>query len=141
MNVNLLAPMALALSTSFLGMEGAQFIVRGLTPPTITGTASYGPPVRAGDVVLVPWTIDKTQDCPGVNGRVWDGADGFHLSEPQMTTGLKATDGPKEFKIQTDIPRAAPPGALSLRIVGHFDCPNEPREHFALGPVEFTVFP
>ena len=141
MNIQLLAPLALVLSMSSVGLEGAKVVVREISERTITGHATYARPVRAGDTVLVSWIIDKRRECPGESGRVWAGVEGFHLSEVHRPTGLNKTDGPQEFMIPTAIPETAPVGELSMKIVGHFDCPNEQREHFTLGPVEFLVLP
>ena len=140
MNVNFGAPVALLMSLALTGFESVQAIVLIATPPTITGRASYEPPVRAGDTVLVHWTISKRRECPGENARIWDGPDGYHLAEVQRPAALGKTDGAQEFSIPTRIPDTAPPGDLSMKIIGHFDCPNEPRENFTLGPVKFTVF-
>ena len=105
--------------------------------PLVTGWAIYESPVSAGGVVSIPWAISKRTTCPGLSSRAWAGENGFTLSEPMRATALPKGDG--VYQVQTAIPELAVNGPLSLSIVGFFDCPNEPRQHFTLGPVELTV--
>lgn len=109
------------------------------TPPPIEGVGIYGAPVHPGETVLVEWSLIKRTGCDGVNARVWDGADGFHLSEPLRPTGV-SPGGERQIKasIPTEIPDTAPSGKLTLRIVGTY-CPDTDPTPFTLGPVVFEV--
>lgn len=106
-------------------------------PDPITGFASYSEPVRAGEIVLVDWEIEKRTDCPGETSRIWQGQQNFHLTEPQQITSLPK--GKISPSIQTKIPELAPSGELLLFIGGYYQCTGSARVSFRLGPVEFKV--
>lgn len=107
------------------------------TPPAISGSAVYSEPVRAGETVLIPWTITKRVDCPGASSRVWNGRDGFQLSETQQSASLPVGEDMR-FNIQTLIPTLSPSGPLTLEIIGYYECDGE-RRPFTLGPVLLEV--
>lgn len=139
MNIHLGAPFAAVISLSWLGFVGFDTVESGLREPTISGWAEYTAPVRPGQTVMIDWHIDKREKCRGENGRIWDGAGGYHLSEQHRENGLRATDGEEVFPIPTEVPWTAPDGELRLTISGYNDCPNREREYFTLGPVVLTV--
>lgn len=119
------------------GINVAADLREANTPPAISGYAVYSEPVRAGEAVLIPWTITKRVDCPGASSRVWNGQGGFHLSEVQQSTSLPVGEDMR-FDIQTHIPSLAPVGPLVLEIIGFYDCDDE-RKSFTLGPVLLEV--
>lgn len=135
----MLVPVAAITSMVSALIGGGTLISQRVAEPPVIASASYDKPVMPGETILLGWTIDKRLDCGGQNSRVWDGQDGFHLSEPLMAAGLGKTDGPKKFVIPTKVPRRAPPGALTLSIVGSYDCPGLKPIPFRLGPVNLTV--
>jgi len=145
MNLENLVPVAIAglvaLQVSTTAFNGAQVLIRVAGPPPIEGQAVAPPVVSPGDEVLVRWTIVKRVDCPGTNSRVWDGENGFHLTEPARPTALPVTQEPQEYPIQTQIPSLAPSGELHLSIVGAYQCPGSEAIPFTLGPATMTVAP
>ena len=130
---------AVVLSLANLVYSGNVALLGYVAPPMIEGMAVAPETVRAGETVLVDWTIIKRTGCSGFNGRVWDGADHFHLSEPYRPTGLPRTDTPQKYRIETTIPAMAPPGPLTLWIEGEYTCTGRPAIPFRLGPVVMAV--
>lgn len=127
--------MAATLAAGLSGMEMVETIT---SPPLITGAASYSAPVTPGEEVIVPWIITKTTDCPGYASRVWSGADGFFLSEPIKATAIPIVES-RSFNIPTYIPDMLPSGRADLSIKGHFQCEDEPKRFFTLGPIPLEV--
>ena len=125
---------ALAFSTAIT----ADTIVQVTKRPMIQAEGSYHRAVAPGETILIPWRVSKAADCPGNAGRVWSGAQGFHLAEPLKPAAIPTTDSWRLFRIETTIPALAPEGPLQLRIVGTYTCP-EGRFDFTLGPVVLTV--
>lgn len=140
---NSVANLVITGATAFALVSGAtevaQITLDKVTPPPIEGQAVMPDSAVAGQDVLVKWVITKRTACPGENSRVWDGEDGFHLTERVRATGLPATGVPKEYNIQTRIPEYAPIGLLSLRIHGWYQCPGAERVPFDLGPAYTTI--
>lgn len=136
---NAILPLAAALVLS----DGAHGFISAYieknSPPPIEGTAIAPEFVQAGETVLIDWEIIKRTDCPGVNTRVWQGSNGFYLSEPRGATTLPVTSAPKLYSIQTAIPVLAPPGPLSLSIEGTYRCRHDGEHTFTLGPVVMEV--
>jgi hypothetical protein len=118
-------------------VSGRDAVVSVLTPPLIEGAGAVESPVRPGENVLVTWSIDKRTDCPGLTSRVWHGEEGFQLTEPVQITALPK--GQAIYHIQTLVPTMAPPGHLTLKIKGHFECPGAAPVAFALAPVHMEV--
>lgn len=139
-NGDFIFPAACGLSWALTAITGVSVVSDYILPDPIAGQGVYvGGPVSPDTNVIVNWTIDKRTTCPGQTARVWEGVDGFHISEALKPTGLPLTDGPKEFHIPTSIPELAPDGDLSLTIKGYYQCDNSQKEWFELGPVVFTV--
>jgi hypothetical protein len=135
-----LAALGGSLSIALALGSGAEVVSVLTTPAPITATARVIPyQSAAGDVVTLTWDIQKNVDCPGYSARVWDGESGFHMSEAVRPTSLPKGQG--IYKIPTEIPAMAPVGILTLRIVGHFDCPSATRSHFVIGPVNLEIKP
>ena len=134
MNIDLASPFTGILSVSVLAFSAMTSLVSYVAGPTISGSAEYSQPVRAGETVLVKWTFHKTGPCPGENSRVWTGERGFHVTEATKRNSLPITDKPFTPVIPTKIPDRAPPGKLTLAIKG--ECGTLP---FTLGPVTFNV--
>ena len=129
----------LAVSATLTALvTGADVATDILSPPIIEGSGSYDAPVVAGTTEIVDWFITKRTDCPGYSSRVWTGQNGFFLSEPVQATAIPIGVA-REYKIPTAFPSMAPAGKLDLMIKGHFECENQPRDHFTLGPVVFNV--
>lgn len=106
----------------------------------VEGTAVYEGTVRPGQFVLVEWSITKRTECIGMNARVWDGENTFHLTEPAMPNSLPVSNDPITATIPTRIPEYAPPGKLTLRIVGSCEVDGMKPLPFVLGPIEFEVY-
>jgi hypothetical protein len=109
-----------------------------LAPAQIEGAGFYNQTTVPGETIVVEWIITKRTDCPGYSSRVWSGADGFFLSEHVQATAIPVSTR-RAYKIPTTLPSMAPAGKLDLMIKGHFECENQPRDHFTLGPVVFNV--
>ena len=122
------------------GVNGFDIYKVKTAPPVIEGHAVYADPVRAGDEMPILWSIRKTTTCPGTLARVWVGVDGFRLAEQTRPAALPETDYFVNYNIQTHIPSLAPPGELSLSIMGQYECDGNQRR-FTLGPVALTVVP
>ena len=122
--------------TGFTGVKG---VASTVIPPAIEGGGYLPEYVTPGDLVLATWTLHKRTDCPGENSRVWNGAGGFHITEPTRPTTLPITATPETYPIPTEIPELAPIGELSLSIVGWYQCPGAAREAFEIGPLTTTV--
>lgn len=122
-----------------LGVSAVKVPLDKMTPPAVEGSAVVAMPVRPGQTINVPWQITKRVSCNGVSGRVWDGEDGFSMTEPLRPTSLPAEDRPVTYNIQTTIPELAPAGALNLRVAGYFDCPGGNRIWWEIGPVQMVV--
>lgn len=133
------AYLAAALSGSLAIFNGGQVALRSLTPPPIEGFAFAPDTVKAGEDVLVYWTIIKRTDCPGENARVFQGEGGFLHRDPLGETRLPQSDTPNRYAIQTSIPNDAPIGDLSLSIEGFYQCQNAEKRPFVLGPVRMQV--
>lgn len=119
--------------------EGYFAYERLTTPPPIEGSAVAPEHVRAGETVPVVWSILKRTECPGENGRIWRGENGFFVSEMMRVSGLPVTDEFVQYTIPTTIPDFAPVGPLELEISGFNQCSGQERETFTLGPVFMTV--
>lgn len=134
-----LLPSVTVVMFSVQGVEVSRVFLDGRLPPPIDGVGHVSGPVSPGEDVLVNWSIIKRIDCEGTNGRVWDGEDGFHLSEQNMPTGLPVSHVARDYKIQTKIPEYAPPGELLLTIRGQYSCPGVSPIDFTIGPVVMEV--
>lgn len=126
-------------SFGMAAIEGVQAVQHTLTGAAITGHGSVSGEASPGERVVVRWVIHKRVDCPGWNSRVWDGPDGFKLTEERMATTLPISEKPKVYDIETKIPELAPPGDLELRIVGEYQCKVGGTHEFALGPVDIRI--
>ncbi|PCJ24100.1 MAG: hypothetical protein COA96_10165 [SAR86 cluster bacterium] len=135
---NLLIPAIAAFSVLSAGWSGVDLYFVKTTPPTIEGYATRVAPVRAGQDIRLEWHITKLTDCPGVASRVWDGEDGFRMTEAQKSTSLPKTKTITKYRFQTRIPNLAPVGELNLSIMGYFDCPDG-KKYWSLGPVTLNV--
>lgn len=135
------AGLALAAVTAWssLSIEATETVLRRSLPPPIEGTGYVEGPVRAGGHAIVHWEIAKRTDCPGSVARVWAGENGFYMVEPLGNTAMPQSPAFVEYNIQTDIPELAPPGAISLTVVGEYTCVGSEPEPFTLGPVEMVV--
>jgi hypothetical protein len=105
--------------------------------PLIEAVANAPDIVAPGDEVIIEWAIVKRTECPGYSSRIWEGENGFHLSEPVQATSLPSGAG--VYDVPTQIPLLTPSGEAKLTIRGHFDCPGEEARYFSLGPVTMTV--
>lgn len=138
-STNLLLVTAFAIQSGTAFYDAGVKFISNAVPAPIEGSAVGPDNVRAGSVAMVTWQIVKRIDCAGFNSRVWDGEDGFHITEALTPTGLPTSDSVRTYVIPTDIPQLAPNGDLSLTIKGFYDCPNARKEHFTLGPVKMNV--
>ena len=131
----------IAVLIQFSSLANTTFAVVGerMFPPPIEGHAYVIEAAPAGETALIAWTITKRTDCPGQNTRVWNGAGGFHLTEPLRPTSLPTSLTPATYTIPTPVPDYAPPGTLHLTIEGFYQCVGGPRTNFTLGPVTLTV--
>jgi len=118
---------------------GGQVALVHLAPPQIEGKGRVAGPVSPGSIVAVDWTIIKRTNCPGVNARVWQGQNGFHLTEEFRPAALPQTTNPTSYRIETRVPDLAPPGDLSMTIEGVYQCPGGAKFSFSLGPVNMVV--
>lgn len=110
------------------------------TPPGISGAGISHEDVRAGDETIIEWTLTKEVDCKGTSSRVWRGENGFYIVEPRKITALPMNEEPVVYSIETTIPELAPVGALTLEIVGEYDCGGVlGKREFSLGPVHINV--
>lgn len=131
---------AMAVTSALLMLQsGYEAAITLTNAGKVTGAGVLSEPVRAGDEALVEWVIHKQTDCPGWNSRVWNGQNGFHLTEEKMPTTLPRTSSAREYIIPTKVPGYAPPGELSLTIVGEYICPGHDPYPFNLGPVSIEV--
>jgi hypothetical protein len=135
--------LAVIFSTSITVVDTATALLRNRGPAPIEGVAAADVgKVYPGQVVLVQWDILKRIDCGGENGRVWNGQNGFHVSEALMPTGLPQSAEAKTYIVPTRIPAGAPAGPLSFEIRGTFTCPGSDPIEFRLptgGPYVFEV--
>lgn len=137
MNMGLL--MAGSVAWSGVMVESAGLFLSATTPPPIEGSGVVqGTPIP-GSPVLVEWSIVKRTDCPGKNSRVWDGQNGFHLTEELRATGLPTSEERRLYEIQTAVPAMAPPGDMTLTIRGYYLCPGASEVWFKMGPVEMEI--
>jgi len=126
-----------SLITISAGIEGVETAKTVFSPPIIDAVAIAPGQVSAGDEIVIEWDIIKRTSCPGYSSRVWEGANGFHLSEPVQAASIP--EGRGVYSIPTLIPHLAPAGDLRLSIKGHFDCDGREPEYFRLGPVTMTI--
>ena len=131
--------MAGSLAWGNVMVEGAAAYLHATTPPPIEGQGAVKGIPMPGQPVLVEWSIVKRTDCPGKNSRVWDGQNGFHLTEELRATGLPTSDEPKIYEIETAVPSMAPPGNMTLTIQGFYLCPGASEVWFKMGPVEMEI--
>lgn len=131
-------PMAVVASFTMVAFEGVGTLSSVFTGPMIEGEGQYSDPVRPGEIVLIEWDIWKKTQCGGHNARVWSGENGFTVIEPTMPNTLPASEEPRSYQVQTQIPELAPPGRLELSIRGDFRCSYGTQE-FTLGPVILSV--
>lgn len=131
----------MAISLATFGVQAVRIPLERMMPPPIEGSAEVAEPVRAGQIITVPWTITKRIKCQGATGRVWTGADGFSMTEPLRPASLPALNHPANYSIETQIPFLAPVGPLELRVSGYFECPRQDRIWWEIGPVAMEVIP
>lgn len=128
---------AAALSFGIAGANLRQWYENYNRLPPISGTGKALAVAHAGEQLPILWDLVKETDCPGYSGRVFEGPNGFYVSEPVQSNGLPR--GEIKKIIHTDIPAFAPVGEIRMYIKGHYDCPNEDPQYFTLGPVLITV--
>ena len=131
------APVVALVSVAAATVSVVSVVQEAAKAPPIVGYAEYSLPVRADEVAMLKWNITKNTDCEGVLGRVWQGEDGFYLSEVQRASGLPEGDG--TYFIPTEIPDGVPAGDLELSIKGFYQCDNNDPDYFTLGPVSLEV--
>ena len=136
--INYIFAGAAGLSITFSVNDVAHEVIGAATPPPIEGSATIPETVVAGETYLVDWLLNKRTACPGGNSRVWNGADGFHLTEQEKPTSLPSDGVLRSYSIPTKIPEYAPSGALALSIEAWYQCPGSERVSVTLGPV-YTV--
>lgn len=120
---------------SLQGVELADLVIGDSLPPPIEGVGAVRGTVKAGETVTVDWIITKRTSCNGVSGRYWSTENGFSMNEPLKATALPVTLGPASYKIPTKIPSEVKGSEVTLEIIGWYECPNDDKEYFRLGPV------
>lgn len=125
-------------SLGLAALTGLDTARQWVAPMPIEGWAERKTPVMPGQVIRLEWHLTKHVDCPGYASRVWQGENGFYLTETQRATALPSSESEVTYRIPTLIPNLAPSGYLGLSIIGHFDCP-EGKRYYTIGPVELHV--
>lgn len=130
---------AAALSWAIVLVSGSELVIKSSIPAPIEGGGIAPESVKPGHAVIVDWKIIKRTDCKGQNSRVWNGMNGFHMTEGFQPTTLPTSGNWREYHVETLIPQLAPSGNLSLSIVGFYQCPGSAKQEFELGPVVMKV--
>ena len=110
-----------------------------LQPAPVQGSGFVRGSVYPGQDAQVNWAIIKQTDCAGESSRIWIGEGDFSMMEAVSPILASDSHGKKRFVSPVTVPEQAPKGALSMVMVGHYQCEGEVKQGFSLGPVEMIV--